>query len=375
MAGQIASLPLSLQLDSNARPLSGCLLYLYAAGTSTPAVFYEDFATTIVLSWPLVGDTAGRIPMFWVTDGSYRVRLTDSQGNEIFDINSITAVGPSTGVVSGGGGGVSTSQIFSTGDTLWVPVDTTRSGWVRANGLTIGSSSSGASERANADCQSLFQYLWGTYANGICPVTGGRGATSLADWNANKRIGTIDMRSATAYGLDTMGNTAQGSIDLAVIPGGHVGSEAFQLTQAQLPNINFTHSLTAATHTHGAGTFAVGGHTHGAGTLSLSDLSIVNGTTVGRGLSLSVNTAANFQAGGGGASTAVTSVSLNQTSSTLSVNSGTIGNATASTTPTFAGTSAASGALAISGTVASGGTGAFLNTVSPGIAGTWFLKL
>src|SRR5512146_1516723 len=139
MAGQIASLPLSLQLDSNGRPLSGCLLYIYDAGTSTPAVFYEDFATTVVLSWPLVADTAGRIPLFWVTDGSYRARLTDSSGNEIFDINSITAVGPSSGTATGGSS-VATSQIFQPGDMIFSPIAGTRTDWVRGNARTIGSS-------------------------------------------------------------------------------------------------------------------------------------------------------------------------------------------------------------------------------------------
>jgi hypothetical protein len=176
MAGQLASLPLSIQLDSNARPFDGALLYLYDAGTSTPAVFYEDFATTIVLSWPLVADASGRIPMFWVADGSYRVRLTDNAGNEIFDINSITAVGPSSG--TGGGSSVGSDQIFQTGDLLWLPINTTRSGWVRGNALTIGSSSSGATERANADCQSLFEYFWNTFSDSLCPVTTGRGVST-----------------------------------------------------------------------------------------------------------------------------------------------------------------------------------------------------
>lgn len=373
MAGQIASLPLSLQLDSNARPLSGCLLYLYAAGTSTPAVFYEDFALTVVLSWPLVADTAGRIPLFWVTDGSYRVRLTDSSGNEIFDINSITAVGPSTGVVSGGGSGVSTSQIFQTGDMIFSPIAGLRTDWVRANAKTIGSSSSGASERANADCQALFQWLWGNFTDAICPVTGGRGGTSLADWNANKRIATFDMRGRTPFGLDDMGNSAAGVISGGTTAAASGGAAFVNLGQTHLPNVNFTVSGTAASHTHGTGTYAVGAHLHGAGTLAVNT-GITNGTSVARLVSLSSNSASNFSAGSGSA-TAVTSVSLSQTASTLSLTNGAVQNGTDTTTPTFSGSSAASGTLALTATAASGGTAANLGTISPYRLGTWFVKL
>jgi len=55
-----------------------------------------------------------------------------------------------------------------------------RSGFVRANGRTIGSATSGATERANADAQALFEYLWNTDAN--LAVSTGRGASSNADW-------------------------------------------------------------------------------------------------------------------------------------------------------------------------------------------------
>lgn len=343
MAGQIASLPLSIQLDDNARPLSGCLLYLYDAGTSTPAVFYEDFSTSIVLSWPLVADTSGRIPLFWVADGSYRVRLTDNAGSEIFDINSITAVGPSSG--TGGGSSVSTDQIFQTGDPIWLPINATRSGWVRGNALTIGSSSSGASERANADCQALFEYFWNTFADSLCPVTGGRGANALTDWNANKRIATLDMRGRGAYGLDTMGNSAASVIATATSAAVALGQETKSIVQANLPNVGFTISGTAASHTHGvSGTTSGQSNTHTHSYQQAQDQG--NPASIGGG-----------------------------TARLQSNSSATSGNASADHTHTFNVTSAASGALSLSGTAASGGSGTALATLSPGRAGTWFFKL
>lgn len=331
MAGQLASLPLSIQLDSNARPIAGGLLYVYDAGTSTPNVFYEDFNTTVVLSWPLVCDAAGRIPMFWVNDGSYRVRFTDASGADIFDINSITAVGPSSGV-TGGGTSIGTDQIFQTGDILWQPIDGVRAGWVRGNARTIGSSSSGSSERANADCQDLFIWFWTNFSNAICPVSGGRGGTALADWNANKQISTVDMRGRLAFGMDTMGNVAAGVNTGATSAAVALGAQSITLAQANLPSVAFTVTGTAASHTHGAGTFALGASLSGAG----SNTSIQEGA-------------------------GTTHTNMREGVSTVAAAVG--------------GTSGASGTLALTATAASGGSGTSVGTLSPGRAGSWFFKL
>lgn len=101
------------------------------------------------------------------------------------------------------------------------------------------------------------------------------------------------------------------------------------IAQANLPNVNFTVSGTAATHTHGAGTFAVG-------------TSITNGTLVARAPSgfSGVDTAGNdaadaFPIG---------------TTATLSLADGAV-----------SGTSGASGALTLTATAASGGSGTALD--------------
>jgi hypothetical protein len=98
------------------------------------------------------------------------------------------------------------------------------------------------------------------------------------------------------------------------------------IAQANLPNVNFSHSLTAATHTHDSGTYAV-------------STSINNGTSVAR--NFDTNTSSNAQSGGG--SNIVNTASWD--SNTLSLNSGDV-----------SGSSGASGALTVSGTVSSGGT-------------------
>lgn len=91
---------------------------------------------------------------------------------------------------------------------------TADTGWVRLNGRTIGSATSGANERANADCETLFKYLWANLDDTRAPVVGGRGASSTADWSANKRITLPSSRDRVMVGMATMGSSDAGLISL-----------------------------------------------------------------------------------------------------------------------------------------------------------------
>lgn len=81
------------------------------------------------------------------------------------------------------------------------------SGWVKANGGTIGSAASGAT-RANADTQTLFNLLWADFADAILPIqtsagaASTRGASAAADWDAGKRLVLPDMRGEFLRGYD-----------------------------------------------------------------------------------------------------------------------------------------------------------------------------
>ena len=208
MAGTLFGLPRSQQHDLNGRPLIGAKLYIYTAGTLTPANAYANSGLTVLLPHPIETDANGRLPAFWLADGSYRARFTDSAGNVQFDDDSILAIGPSSG--GGGGGTVDANALASTGDVKFRPQAGTLAGWVRLNGRTIGSATSGATERANADTQPLYEYKWSTFSDTLCPVVGGRGISAAADFAANKAITTLDARSCAFVGLDDMGNTAAG---------------------------------------------------------------------------------------------------------------------------------------------------------------------
>ena len=256
MAGSLYGLGLSQQHDSNGRPLSGAKLYIYEAGTTTPATTYTNYALSEEHPFPIVADANGRVPSFWLADGSYRARLTTSGGVVQFDEDSIQALGPS----SGEGGGSDTTPaaaIAQTGDVDWQPRSGTRSGWVRHNARTIGSASSGASERANADCETLYAYLWNNYSDTLYPVSGGRGASAAADWAANKPIGTLDLRGRSPVGLDDMGNSSASRLSGVTFTTGDAttaaslgGAATHTLTWAQLPTTDLTATVTDPGHRH-----------------------------------------------------------------------------------------------------------------------------
>ena len=258
MAGTLPNLPLSTQFDKETgRPLKGGRLIFYAASApSSPATAYKDVGLTLPWGDRITLDGAGRVPMFYLPDGNIGVRLTNSRGVVQLEESNLLVIGPSAGG-GGGGGSVDANAIFKTGDVLWLDASGSRSGWVRDNGRTIGSAASGASERANSDCEGLFLFLWGAYSNAICPVLGGRGASAAADWAADKQITLPDKRGYLPGGLDDMGNAAAGRLNGvpftlgdAVTAGALCGEEKHALTVNEL-----------AAHTH-ANVLHDPGHAH-----------------------------------------------------------------------------------------------------------------
>jgi hypothetical protein len=250
-AGTI-TLSMSQQFDSLGNPLNGGLLYFYAAGTTTPQSAYQDTALTIAHPNPITLDSAGRVPQFFLADGSIKIRLTNSAGVVQIAADGILVIGASSG--GGGGSPVDATTILATGD-LKVKYGTgALTGFVRANGRTIGSATSGASERANADCQSLFEYLWTADAN--LTVSTGRGASANADWVANKTIALPDWRGRALAGLDDMGNSAAGRLTAtyfgtaATVLGAAGGAESHTLTAAESAALTYTSTVTDPGHAH-----------------------------------------------------------------------------------------------------------------------------
>jgi len=247
------TLPLAMaqQVDINGKPLAGCLVNFFVAGTvATPQNSFSDFGLSQNPNPILQCDQAGRVPMFWLADGLVHVRLTDSTGVSIID-TTMQVLGPSSG---GGGGGstVDPTTILASGD-LKVKYGTgPLSGFVRANGLTIGNATCGCSERANADTQALFVYLYTTDPN--LAVSGGRTGNALNDYNASKQLTLPDWRGRAIAALDDMGNSAAGRLTAtyfgtaATVLGAAGGSQSQTFLQANLPALNFP--VTDPGHTH-----------------------------------------------------------------------------------------------------------------------------
>lgn len=230
--------------------------YFYEAGTTTPRTVYQE-PSGAAHTQPVAVQGDGNFPAIYVTGTtSYKIRILETDGGSVLaEYDELQA---EVAVSSGGGGGTT----ITTGFEMPAYDTGARAGWVRENGRTIGSGASGATERANDDCEDLFLHLWTVDPN--LAVSGGRGATAAADWAANKTIALPDMRGRTFVGLDTMGNVAASRLVGATFSfgdastlGSYGGVAAQALITANLPSHNHGindpghfHGVSDPTHTH-----------------------------------------------------------------------------------------------------------------------------
>lgn len=121
---------------------------------------------------------------------------------------------------------------FNVGDIKWSMRNSALAGYVRANGLTIGSAASAATERANDDTEALYTLLWEEFNY---DVSGGRGASAAADFAANKTMTLPDAKNRAIFALDGMGGTNTNRITNGTNFGQAGGAETHQLTEAEMP--------------------------------------------------------------------------------------------------------------------------------------------
>lgn len=74
--------------DLNGAPLSGGLLYTYAAGTTTPLASYTDSTGLIANTNPIVLDSRGEANV-WLSGGVYKFALYTSAGVLIWTVDNI----------------------------------------------------------------------------------------------------------------------------------------------------------------------------------------------------------------------------------------------------------------------------------------------
>lgn len=130
---------------------------------------------------------------------------------------------------------------------------TAPTGWLLLSGSTIGSATSGASGRANADTETLYTLLWNSMSNTEAPVSTGRGASAAADFAANKTLTLPDARGRVVAGKDDMGGSAAsrltnaGSSVVGSTLGAVGGTQNVTLTAAQSGLPSHSHTVYVGT--------------------------------------------------------------------------------------------------------------------------------
>lgn len=118
-------------------------------------------------------------------------------------------------------------------------------GWVPMNDRTIGNANSGANNRANADTFPLFDLIWSNVPDVWAPVSGGRGASSSADFLANKTITLTKAVGRVFAGTALPANTffqtfttnfaVNSNLTVAATEGLYSGSPVYLTTTGTLP--------------------------------------------------------------------------------------------------------------------------------------------
>lgn len=216
----------------------GAKAYHYVVGTTTPLTVYQDAGGSTPHAFPIAADANGRMPSVYVPYGNYRERVVKASGVVLWDDDQV----PNPAPVTIEGGSTDPELLKETGDIIARFQSGAKAGYVRLNGRTIGNASSGATERANSDCEDLFIHLWGAMANAEAPVSGGRGASAADDWAANKTITLPSTRLRSLSGVSGMGNVDVVPSAGALVPSGKgdtrgavIGADVHTITTAEMP--------------------------------------------------------------------------------------------------------------------------------------------
>jgi hypothetical protein len=94
--GTYAPSPVFTAWDDNGDPLSGALLYTYAAGTVTPLATYSEVTLTTPNANPIVCDAAGRATIF-LSPTSYKWILKTAAGVTVWTRDNIGSI-PNTNI-------------------------------------------------------------------------------------------------------------------------------------------------------------------------------------------------------------------------------------------------------------------------------------
>jgi hypothetical protein len=166
-------------------------------------------------------------------------------------------------------------------------------GYISANGLTIGDGSSNATNRAAADTQFLFTFVWNNCPVAQCPIytslgSGSTKTTAAADFSAHKQLAVWNMNGAGLMGADNQNGTTSTNLSSVPVvigsrtaPGSILGENLHTLVSAE--NGQHNHAITEPNgglgHNHSYNLAINSGGTAGGG--GLSPFYNYSGTTTG----------------------------------------------------------------------------------------------
>lgn len=191
MAIVLSTPPYQQFYDSDGNPLSGGLIYTYAANTTTPQATYTDQGGGTQCANPIVLDSAGRAE-FWLDNSlSYKFVIKTSGGSTIKTIDTVIPFAGSSGTVSASDGTISAPSIRFTNDT-----DT---GFYR-----VGANAFSAVNNSGTEC-------WQVNANGQFAVRDGSAATPSLSF-----LNDLD-NGLYRIGANNWGLSANGALALSIV--------------------------------------------------------------------------------------------------------------------------------------------------------------
>jgi microcystin-dependent protein len=248
-AGAVFPSMQTIQVDGNVQYTAR--VYIFEPGTLTPKPSFTTAALSVQHAHPVLVNGVGRFPAIWLPTGNYRAQIKTDAGTLLEDYDNLQGGPPDapvTPVIPPAG------TVVPTGFEMVAEFDAPVTGWVRANGRSIGSAASGATELASATCEALFLQRWNKLP--ALTVGGGRGVSAAADWLAGKTIPLPDARGRTIVGRDAMGSSIAGIITAAVCANPDEAGFAFGAQTIALVEAN------NGPHAHTASTNTVGNHQH-----------------------------------------------------------------------------------------------------------------
>lgn len=160
-----------------------------------------------------------------------------------------TADNNATNPDAGGANWVQDPGQIQTGTPVAALTTVIPAGQVSANGTSIGDASSGGTDRANADTQFLFAFVWANCPQAQCPVAFSgtpvaRGASAAADFAAHRTISVWNLNGTALMGADSQhGSTSTQLNGVTVVsgnsttPGSIFGENTGTFTVSQLPTV------------------------------------------------------------------------------------------------------------------------------------------